>query len=405
MIGGAIHDGSDKGGGRPSATGPGGAPLSAAEQAKRAKDDEELALAGDDGSSDRHPARQGRRRDGQARHDGLLDTASASNDLPTPLLLALIALGGARADRRARRAAQPHPCARAACRCCPRSRPRVLRSHAPRVAEVVLGGALAGVAFGAAGGSELGRTTTVEVLLVIVCGAFVAAAIAWGGPGKLYGAVCVPLFAALAAFTALSVTWAMVPSLAYVEAGRTLAYLASSPRRSPAARLAPRATPAVVTGIVLAATAAVLYALAARIWPGSIGENEISNRIGQPFQYWNAVGTTAALAIPGLLWLGDAPRRPPCRPRPRLPGAGRRDPRPAADPVARRAGGGDRSARRSGSRSSRVRLRSLPLIVLPSARRRRRRGLGAVEGRLLGRRRAAARQGERGRRVRAAGAC
>ena len=71
-----------------------------------------------------------------------------------------------------------------------------------------------------------------------------------------------------------------------------------------AARLAPRATPAVVTGIVLAAIAAVLYALAARIWPASIGENEISNRIGQPFQYWNAVGSTAALAIPGLLWLG-----------------------------------------------------------------------------------------------------
>src|SRR6185312_3015278 len=65
-----------------------------------------------------------------------------------------------------------------------------------------------------------------------------------------------------------------------------------------------RATPVVITGIVLAATAAVLYALAARVWPASIGETEISNRIGQPFQYWNAVGSTAALAVPGLLWLG-----------------------------------------------------------------------------------------------------
>ena len=99
-------------------------------------------------------------------------------------------------------------------------------------------------------------------------------------------------------------TWAEVPSLAYIEAGRTLAYLAVFAAAVAGARLAPRATPAVVTGIVLAATAAVLYALAARIWPASIGENEISNRIGQPFQYWNAVGSTAALAIPGLLWLG-----------------------------------------------------------------------------------------------------
>jgi hypothetical protein len=60
----------------------------------------------------------------------------------------------------------------------------------------------------------------------------------------------------------------------------------------------------VINGILLAAMAAVVYALAARVWPASIGENEISNRIGQPFQYWNAVGTTAALAIPGLLWIG-----------------------------------------------------------------------------------------------------
>jgi hypothetical protein len=180
----------------------------------------------------------------------------------------------------------------------------VLRSHAPRVAEVILGGALAGVAFGAAGGSELGRTTIVEVLAVIVCGAFIAAAILWRRPGKVYGATCVLLFGALAALTVLSVTWAVVPSLSWVEAGRTLAYLSIFTAAVAAARLAPRATPVVITGIVLAATAALLYALAARVWPGSIGETEISNRIGQPFQYWNAVGTTAALAVPGLLWLG-----------------------------------------------------------------------------------------------------
>ena len=59
-----------------------------------------------------------------------------------------------------------------------------------------------------------------------------------------------------------------------------------------------------IKGILLAAMAAVTYALLARVWPASLGELEISNRIGQPFQYWNAVGTTAALAIPGLLWLG-----------------------------------------------------------------------------------------------------
>jgi hypothetical protein len=180
----------------------------------------------------------------------------------------------------------------------------VLRSHAPRAAEVVLGGALAGVAFGAAGGSELSRTTIVEILVVLVGGAIVAAAVAWSRPGPVHGALSVALFAALAVVTAMSVMWAVVPDLAYVEAGRTFAYLAIFAAAVAGARLAPRATPTVIKGVVLAATAAVVYSLAARVWPGSIGETEISNRIGQPFQYWNAVGTTAALAIPGLLWLG-----------------------------------------------------------------------------------------------------
>jgi len=171
---------------------------------------------------------------------------------------------------------------------------------------VILGGALAGVAFGAAGGSELTRTTVVEVLVVLLGGLVVAAAVAWSRPGRLHGAVSVGLFAALAGVTALSVMWAVIPALAYVEAGRTLAYLAVFAAAVAGARMFPRATPVVIKGVVLAATAAVLYALAARVWPASLGETEISNRIGQPFQYWNAVGTTAALAVPGLLWLGTS---------------------------------------------------------------------------------------------------
>ena len=49
----------------------------------------------------------------------------------------------------------------------------------------------------------------------------------------------------------------------------------------------------------------VAYSLASRIWPGTLAENELSNRIGAPFQYWNAVGTVAAIAIPLALWLGS----------------------------------------------------------------------------------------------------
>jgi tetratricopeptide (TPR) repeat protein len=172
------------------------------------------------------------------------------------------------------------------------------------IAALILGAALAGIAFGAAGGTELSRTTITEVLTVLAAGAVVAVAVAWGRRGPVYGATALSLFALLAFITALSITWAIVPELAYIEAGRTLTYLAVFAAGIAGARLAAHAGPVVMKGILLAAIATVAYALLARVWPGSLAENEISNRIGQPYQYWNAVGTTAALAFPGLLWLG-----------------------------------------------------------------------------------------------------
>ena len=181
----------------------------------------------------------------------------------------------------------------------------VRASGAASAAAVILGGALAGVAFGAAGGTELTRTTTVEVLMVLVSAVVIAAGLLWGRRAPLYGATALVLFAALAALTALSVTWSLVPELSYIESGRTLAYLATFAAAVAAARVAPQASPVVLKGVLLGALAAVAYALASRIWPGTLAENELSNRIGQPFQYWNAVGTTAALAIPAALWLGS----------------------------------------------------------------------------------------------------
>jgi hypothetical protein len=172
------------------------------------------------------------------------------------------------------------------------------------VAAVLIGGALAGIAFGAAGGTELTRTSIVEVLMVLVSTVLVAAAVLWGRRGPLYGATALLMFALLAALTALSVLWSVVPELAYIEAGRTFAYLATFAAAIAAARLAPDAAGVVVKGVLIGALAVVAYALASRIWPGSLAETELSNRIGQPYQYWNAVGTTAALAIPAALWLG-----------------------------------------------------------------------------------------------------
>jgi tetratricopeptide (TPR) repeat protein len=179
------------------------------------------------------------------------------------------------------------------------SRPRV-----PAASAILLGGALAGVAFVAAGGTELGRTTLAELPLVLAGGGLVAAALLLGSREPLYGATTVAAFGALAAVTGLSVAWSIAPELSYVEAGRTLAYLGVFAAAVAAAHLWPRAAPVVLKGLLLGAVAVVVYSLASRVWPATLAETEASNRLQAPFDYWNAVGTTAALAVPAALWLG-----------------------------------------------------------------------------------------------------
>ena len=93
ILAGAITSGSDKGGGRPSDTGPGGKPLSGDEQAERGKDSESLAASAGDGSADpQTPSLHVGDETVEPGSDGLFDLASASNGLPAPLLIALIAL-------------------------------------------------------------------------------------------------------------------------------------------------------------------------------------------------------------------------------------------------------------------------------------------------------------------------
>lgn len=177
------------------------------------------------------------------------------------------------------------------------------RAHAA-ASPILLGVVLAGVAFGAGGGTQLGRTSITEVVLIVLCGGIVAAAVLFAPSSPLYGGASLAAFALLAAVTAFSITWSIAPDLSYIEAGRMLAYLAAFAAAVAGARLAPRAAPVVLKGVLLAATAVVAYSLATRIWPGTLAPDELSNRLGEPFGYWNAVGTTAAMVVPGALWLG-----------------------------------------------------------------------------------------------------
>ena len=179
------------------------------------------------------------------------------------------------------------------------SRPRTSAASA-----VLLGAALAGVAFGAAGGTELGRTAVVEVLIVLAGGAAVVAAVLIGPRGAIYGGSSLAAFLLLALVTAVSITWSIAPELSYVEAGRTLAYLAVFAAAIAAARLKPKASPVVLKGVLAGALAVLVYSLASRVWPATLAANEFSNRLQAPFDYWNAVGTVAALTLPAAVWLG-----------------------------------------------------------------------------------------------------
>jgi hypothetical protein len=170
---------------------------------------------------------------------------------------------------------------------------------------LILGAALAAVAFGAEGGTELTRTTVTGALMVLVSGVVIGAAFLWGRAGAIHGMTTLLLFALLAFLTAVSILWSIVPELSYVETGRTFSYLAVFAAAVAGARVAPRAAPQLLLGLLIGAVVPVAYALASRVWPGALAENEVSNRLGQPFDYWNAVGCVAAMAVPIALWLGS----------------------------------------------------------------------------------------------------
>ena len=67
------------------------------------------------------------------------------------------------------------------------------------------------------------------------------------------------------------------------------------------------------------------YALLTKVLPGVLDPDEIYARLREPFGYWNAVGLTAAMGVPGCLWLGARRDGHARAQRARLPGA-----RPAA---------------------------------------------------------------------------
>ena len=188
------------------------------------------------------------------------------------------------------------------------------RSGARRVGlitDLVLGVALATgfcvIVFAATGGTDLGPTTWVEIVLTAIGAACALAVVLLGARGPAWGVVAVGLFAALAALTYLSIAWSVQPADSWVEANRTLSYLAAFGAAVALARLAPARWPALVYAVAGVAVVTCGYALLAKVFPATINAQDHLGRLQVPFSYWNATGLMAALGLPACLWAGARP--------------------------------------------------------------------------------------------------
>jgi len=161
------------------------------------------------------------------------------------------------------------------------------------------------IAFVAGGGLSPGRTTTTEIALTIGSGAAVAAAVLLTPARRpAYGLWPVGLLLAFAALTALSVVWSVQPDNSWRDAGRMLAYASFFAAVVAVVRATPDRWPAVLGGVTLAAVVVCAYALLTKVFPDQLDAHDIYARLRAPYDYWNAIGLTAAMGVIGCLWLG-----------------------------------------------------------------------------------------------------
>src|SRR5215217_4604894 len=193
-----------------------------------------------------------------------------------------------------------------------RPAPRVITIQVPRTTSngavaVGIGLVVALSAFVAGGGLRLGPTTRVLVVLLLG-GGVLAAVAAIRAPRTrehpLYGGFPLLAFTALGVFTAASVTWSLSPDGSWLEASRTLAYVATFAGAMALARMSPAAWKGMLFGLAGGCMVVCLWALATKVWPHALAADETFARLRAPFDYWNSVGLTAATGILPLLWLG-----------------------------------------------------------------------------------------------------
>jgi hypothetical protein len=193
---------------------------------------------------------------------------------------------------------------------------RLSRLHAPPApsqpnlalsAGIVV--AVVATAFASRGGSQLERTTWTELAVTLVGAGVCALALVLprpaNTPARLCGAAVIGGFGAFAVYTALSITWSLMPNDSWLQGNQMIAYLAALAGGLALGRLAPDRWSALLIGIAVAAIALSGWSLLTKVFPAALAADELYARLRPPSDYWNSVGLTAALGIPPLLWLAS----------------------------------------------------------------------------------------------------
>lgn len=176
------------------------------------------------------------------------------------------------------------------------------RPSAEVVVGLALAAGLAAAAFFAGGGTSLGPNTWTEIALTAVGVALAIVACSTPGPSRAWGSAALLLFVALTGFTAASIAWSVQPANSWVEANRTVSYLATFGGALALARIAPRRWPAVLGALAALASVVSAYSLLAKVFPAALDAGDPVGRVRLPFDYWNAVGLMAAMGVPACMW-------------------------------------------------------------------------------------------------------
>ncbi len=147
--------------------------------------------------------------------------------------------------------------------------------------------------------------TVLEMTLTLAGGAAIAGVVLFAAPGRpLYGGWAIGLLLAFTALTALSVVWSVQPDESWQETARMLAYSALFGVAVALVRVAPARWSSVLGGVLLASVVVCAYALATKVFPRQLDPGDQYARLRAPYDYWNAIGLSAAMGVMSCLWLG-----------------------------------------------------------------------------------------------------